>query len=166
MSLQRKEWMKICKLKDTTLKYNPEMIRSIAGWGEFIKDRASLVGRLVKNPPAMLKSWVQSLSWEAPLEEDCWGGSVRNPAHDKGHEEGGLAYAKAGLSLKGPPENSRASTPKTRVCMLYCVMLSTYSSDINRRLSPHHLFLEKVNLELLDNKSPGHNKSLSIQKPL
>ena len=56
--------------------------------------------------------------------------------------------------------------PKTRVCLLYCVMLSTYSSDINRELSPHHLFLEKVNLELLDNKPPGHNKSVSIQKPL
>ena len=61
---------------------------------------------------------------------------------------------------------SRASTPKTRVCLLYCVMLSTYSSDINRGLSPHHLFLEKVNLELLDNKSPGHNKSVLIQNPL
>ena len=55
---------------------------------------------------------------------------------------------------------------KTRICLLYCVMLSTYSSDINRGLSPHHLFLEKVNLELLDSKSPGHNKSVSIQKPL
>ena len=33
-------------------------------------------------------------------------------------------------------------------------------------LSPHQLFLEKVNLELLDNKSPGHNKSVSIPKPL
>ena len=48
----------------------------------------------------------------------------------------------------------------------FTVMLSTYSSDINRGLSPHHLFLEKVNLELLDDKSPGHNKSVSIQKPL
>ena len=56
--------------------------------------------------------------------------------------------------------------PKTRVCLLYCVMLSTYSSDINRGLSPHHLFLEKVNFKLLDNKSPGHNTSVSIQKPL
>ena len=91
---------------------------------------------------------------------------MRNPAHCKCHEEGGLAYAKAGSSLMGPPGNSRASTPKTRVCLLYCVMLSPCSSDINRGLSPHHLFLEKVNLELLDNKSPGHNKSLSIQKPL
>ena len=91
------------------------------------------------------------------------GASKRSPAHGKGHEEGGLAYAKAGSSLKCPPENSRAPTPKTRVCLLYCVMLSTYSSDINRGLFPHHLFLEKVNLELLDNKSPGHNKSVSIQ---
>ena len=91
---------------------------------------------------------------------------MRNPACGKGHEEGGSAYAKAGSSLRGPPGNSRASTPKTRVCLLYCVMLSTYSSDINRGLSPHHLFLEKVNLELLDNKSPGYNKSVSIQKPL
>ena len=65
-----------------------------------------------------------------------------------------------------PPGFSWASTPKARVCLLYCVMLSTYSSDINRGLSPHHLFLEKVNLELLDNKSPGHNTSVSIQKPL
>ena len=36
----------------------------------------------------------------------------------KGHEEGGLAYAKAGLSLGSSPGNSRASTPKTRVCLL------------------------------------------------
>ena len=42
----------------------------------------------------------------------------------------------------------------------------TNFSDITRGLSPNHLFLEKVNLELLDNKSPGHNKSVSIQKPL
>ena len=95
--------MKICKLKDTTLKYNPEVIQSIAGWGKLIKDRASPVAQLVMNPPAMLKTWVQSLSWEAPLEEDCQGGSVRNPAHGKGHEEGGLAYAKAGSSLRRPP---------------------------------------------------------------
>ena len=46
------------------------------------------------------------------------GASVRNSAHDKGHEERGLAYAKAGLSLRSPPGNSRASTPKIRVCLL------------------------------------------------
>ena len=39
-------------------------------------------------------------------------------AHDKGHEEGGSAYTKAGSSLRSPPGNSQASTPKTRVCLL------------------------------------------------
>ena len=43
------------------------------------------------------------------------GASVRNSARGKGHEEGGSAYAKAGLSLRSLPGNSRASTPKTRV---------------------------------------------------
>ena len=42
----------------------------------------------------------------------------RSSTHDKGHEEGGSAYAKAGSSLRSPPGNSRASTPKTRVCLL------------------------------------------------
>ena len=30
---------------------------------------ASLVAQMVKNPPAMRKTWVQSLGWEDPLEE-------------------------------------------------------------------------------------------------
>ena len=29
---------------------------------------ASLVAQLVKNPPAMQETWVQSLGWEDPLE--------------------------------------------------------------------------------------------------
>ena len=31
---------------------------------------ASLVAQLVKNPPAMLETWVQSLGWEDPLEKE------------------------------------------------------------------------------------------------
>ena len=30
---------------------------------------ASLVAQLVKNPPAMSKTWVRSLGWEDPLEK-------------------------------------------------------------------------------------------------
>ena len=30
---------------------------------------ASLVAQLVKNPPAMRETWVQSLGWEDPLKE-------------------------------------------------------------------------------------------------
>ena len=46
------------------------------------------------------------------------GASVRSSTHDKGHEEGGSAYAKAGSSFRSPPGNSRAYTPQTRVCLL------------------------------------------------
>ena len=31
--------------------------------------RASLVAQMVKNPPVMQETWVQSLGWEDPLEE-------------------------------------------------------------------------------------------------
>ena len=30
---------------------------------------ASLVAQMVKNPPAMRETWIQSLGWEDPLEE-------------------------------------------------------------------------------------------------
>ena len=31
---------------------------------------ASLVAQLVKNPPALWETWVQSLTWEDPLEKE------------------------------------------------------------------------------------------------
>ena len=31
--------------------------------------RASLVAQLVKNPPTMQETWVQSLGWEDPMEK-------------------------------------------------------------------------------------------------
>ena len=123
--------------------------------------------QLIRKDPDTGEDWRQE---EKGLAEDKIVGWCREPAwgipHGKGHEERGLTNTKVGSGLRDPPGLSWASTPKTRVCLLYCVMLSTNSSDINRGLSHHHLFLEKVNLELLDNKSPGHNKSVSIQKPL
>ena len=63
------------------------------------------------------------------------GASVRNSAHDKGHEEGGSAYAKTGSSLRSPPGNSRASTPKTRVCLLSALCFHLYLW-LYRGLSP------------------------------
>ena len=93
------------------------------------------------------------------------GASVGNPAHGKGHEEE-TRQAKASRISREPPWTYLSIYPKTRICLPYYIMPFTNSSDINRRLSTHHLFLEKVNLELLDNKFHGHNKSVSIQKPL
>ena len=76
------------------------------------------------------------LQWAAYLFSSVPGASMGNPTHGKGHEERGLIYTKAGSGLRGPCELSQASTPKTRVCLLYCVMFSTYSSDMTGGLSP------------------------------
>ena len=38
--------------------------------GNFTTVRTSLVAQLVKNPPAMQETWVQSLGWEDPLEKE------------------------------------------------------------------------------------------------
>ena len=51
------------------------------------------------------------------------GASMRNSAHGKGHEEGGFGIRKGRIEPQETP-CSRASTPKTRVCLLYCFMLS------------------------------------------
>ena len=60
----------------------------------------------------------------------------RHSTLDKGHEEGGSAYANAGSSLRSPPGYSRASPPKkTGVCLLYCFMLSPV---ISLGAVPHH----------------------------
>ena len=77
------------------------------------------------------ETWVRSLAREDPL---VWGASS---AHGKGHEEGGLTYAKAGSSLRSPPGCSRTSPPqkKTGVCLLYCFMLSPV---ISLGAVPHH----------------------------
>ena len=42
-----------------------------AGFGLLISvSQASLVAQTVKNLPAMRETWVQSLSWEDPLEKE------------------------------------------------------------------------------------------------
>ena len=70
------------------------------------------------------------------------GAGERHSTRDKGHEEGGSAYAKVGLSLRSPPGNSRASTPKTRVCLLYYFAFSPTPLTL-RGAVPHHLSLKK-----------------------
>ena len=92
------------------------------------------------------------------------GDSVRDPARGKGHEEGGLAYAKAGSGLRGPPGLSQASNPKTRVCLPYRIMLFAYISDINRGY-PRPPFSGENQLRALANKCPGHERNISNQTP-
>ena len=75
---------------------------------------------------SLLSLFKKPLYWRYLDIRDCAlpGASVRNSVCGKGHEEEGSAYAKAGSSLRSPPGNSRASTPRTRVCLLYCFVLS------------------------------------------
>ena len=51
------------------------------------------------------------------------GASVRNSAHGKGHEEARSALRKGEIEPQETP-CSQASTPKTRVCLLNCSILS------------------------------------------
>ena len=69
------------------------------------------------------------------------GAGGRHSARGKGHEEGGSTYAKAGSSLRSPPGNSRASTPKPESAyFLLCAL--TYTSDFTGGCPPPPL-LEK-----------------------
>ena len=55
--------------------------------------------------------------------------------------------------------------PKTRIYLSYYFMTLTNSSDINW-VYPRPPFSERNQLRALVNKSPGHNRSVSIQTPL
>ena len=89
---------------------------------------------------------------------------MRNSAHGKGHEEGGFSICKAGIEPQETP-CSRASTPKTRVCLLYCFMLSPTPLTLLGAVL-HHLSQEGVNLQLQSIKIPGRDKSVSTYKLL
>ena len=66
--------------------------------------------------------------------------------------------------LRGTPGFSWASTPRTKVCLLYCAMLSTYSSDVTGDY-PRPPFSGKSYLRDPDN-SLLHIKGVSQLKPL
>ena len=75
---------------------------------------------------------------------------VRHSARDKGHEEGGSAYANAGSSLRSPHGYPRAFSPKkTRVCLLYCFVLSPLT--LLGAVPYHHLALSVEELTYSSN---------------
>ena len=92
------------------------------------------------------------------------GASVRNPACGKGHEEGGLAYAKAGLSLRRPPILEHLPPkPESAYFTALCSHLHLW---LYRGLSPTASLEEGVNLQLQSIKIPGCDKSVSTYKLL
>ena len=69
------------------------------------------------------------------------------------------------IKPQGTPWICSSIHPKTKICLSYYFMPFTNSSDINRGLSPT-TFLWKSQLRALVNKSPGHERNISILTPL
>ena len=81
--------------------------------------------------------WASSRNWLWTEKHGMLpGASERNSAHGKGHEEGGFGICKGRIEPQESP-CSQASTPKTRVCLLYCFMLSPIPLTLWRAV--HHL---------------------------
>ena len=121
------------------------VVSSLEGQVSFLQDSYFRSSTLVKhcqedqsplpNPISIgktetwLQAWqVEKVGSQMPLFQlihrvKVPGARVRNSAHGKGHEEGGFGICKGGIEPQETP-CSRASTPKTRVCPLYCFMLS------------------------------------------
>ena len=76
------------------------------------------------------------------------GAGERHSTRDKGHEEGGSAYAKAGSSLGSPPGYSRASTPQNQ--SLSTLLLCAFTSDFTGGCPPppSRSLCQKANLQL------------------
>ena len=73
--------------------------------------------------------------------EPAWG----IPPVAKVMRKGAWQNAKAGSGLRAPHLGfSRASTPRTKICLLYCIMPFTNSSDSNRELSSTTFFWKKL----------------------
>ena len=76
----------------------------------------------LRNPPFQAQSYYGAWTALKSLSH-LPGASVRNSSCGKGHEEGGFGIRKGGIEPQETP-CFRASTPKTRVCLLYCFTLS------------------------------------------
>ena len=76
------------------------------------------------------------------------GAGERHSTRDKGHEEGGSAYAKAGSSLGSAPGYSRASTPKNQSLptLLLCALTSDFTGGCLP--PPSRSLCQRVNLQL------------------
>ena len=93
------------------------------------------------------------------------GASVRNSAHGKGHEEGGFGIHKDVIKPQETP-CSRASTPQTRVCLLYCFMLSPIPLTLRGGWPPLPLSEKELTYNSKSIKIPGCDKNVSTYELL
>ena len=105
---------------------------------EFCQENALVIANTFQQHKRRLYTWT-SLP----------GAGERHSTRDKGHEEGGSAYAKAGSSLGRPPDILEHLPPKTRVCLLYCFVLSPLT--LLGAVPHHHLALSVEELTYSSN---------------
>ena len=84
------------------------------------------------------------------------GAGERHSTRDKGHEEGGSAYAKAGSSLGSAPGYSRAFTLKNQSLptLLLCALTSDFTGSCPP--PPSRSLCQRANLQLQLIKFPGN----------
>ena len=80
---------------------------------------------------------------------------------------GGDLTSKADQDLRDSPGPARASTPKPKsVCLLFTVLCLSPTLLTLTGGYPRPPFSEENQLRALVNKSPGHERSISIQTPV
>ena len=89
------------------------------------------------------------------------GAGERHSTRDKGHEEGGSAYAKAGSSLGSPPGYSRACTLKNQSLptLLLCALTSDFTGGCPP--PPSRSLCQRANLQLQLIKFLGNQECLN-----
>ena len=105
---------------------------------------ASLVAQLVKNPPAMWETWVQSLGWEDPLEK----GTATTPVFWPGEFHGWRSLV--GYSPWGHKESDKTDRlHKPQIHQEFRLKInSNYNNNIKmpcylQHESKHYLSLEE-----------------------
>ena len=99
----------------------------------------------------MQEARVQSLGQEDPLEKEIAthsAGSQHGSPHPRQGHVGEFWWARRARTRGVPLWACLSVYPKTRVCLFYCFMTFTNSSDSHGRAIPDHLSVKEINLEL------------------
>ena len=93
--------------------------------------------------------------------------SLRNPTCDKVMQKEAWQNARTWSGFRSSPWNFLSiHAPRTESACFTVLCFPPTLLSLTGGCTPTTFFWKKLNFELLDNKSPGHNMSVSIQKPL
>ena len=129
------------------------------GWG--LQPHRSLKAAIL--PRLAARVAIASLAW--PPWRWCCAGSYHGRSHPWQRSCGENLTGTSGLGLEGFPGSAWASTPKPESVCLTILCLSPTLLTLTGGY-PRATFSGKNQLRALVNKSPGHDRSVSIKTPL